>query len=483
MAANAGYGCLAPIVALRGRGVWVVASLASVQALIYQPGNIGYDPAYALVWGRELLQLQRPDFLAHIAPTPHPLSNLVGALASLAGTHAYTLLLALSFVSFAALGYAAFVAGTRSFGAIAGGACAAILLTRPLLVAETLQGSLDIPFLAFVLGALAVELGERRRPRAVLGLLVLAGLLRPEAWLLSAGYVVWRWRVEPRGAGLRLAPMVALAPVLWLIMDLAITGDPLYSLQRTQNLAIHFERPLGVGSAISQVPGYLAIVLGSAVVWCSLPACVAATWFLYERARLPAVIFLAGMASFLVIGLEGLPLLTRYLIVPAAISALFAGASLSGWRLLPAGSLPRRLAAVGAAAAAIVMVSSIPATHSNLSQVLAAASSRRVLQDDLRTVANKANAGGWLKRCGGIQIPTYRVSPMLSYWLGVRPSQIRVVHPNLSRGGLLVTSPVTTLANDDGFIPGNVLPPESLKLPPGFHILVSTRSWTLAERC
>ncbi len=44
----------------------------------------------------------------------------------------------------------------------------------------------DIPFLVLVLAALLVE---TRRPRAggpVLGLLALAGLLRPEAWLFSA---------------------------------------------------------------------------------------------------------------------------------------------------------------------------------------------------------------------------------------------------------------------------------------------------------
>ena len=57
---------------------------------------------------------------------------------------------------------------------------------------------LDIPYVAFVLGALLVE---SRRPRAgapVLALLALAGLLRPEAWVFSGLYWLYLLGLLPK---------------------------------------------------------------------------------------------------------------------------------------------------------------------------------------------------------------------------------------------------------------------------------------------
>ena len=215
--------------------------------------------------GKQLFALHAPSLRAPVAPTPHPLANVLGGIAALTGTGADTVLLAVSFLSFASLGYAAFAAGRRSFGTIAGIVAAAILLTRPLLIAETLQASLDIPFLALVLGALAVELGPRRRPAVVIGMLAVAGLLRPEAWLLAA-YLAWIWRTLPRRAVRALVVAAASAPVIWLLADWVLAGDPLYSLTRTQALAAHFDRPLGVGSAVSSVPSSLASLIGTPVL-------------------------------------------------------------------------------------------------------------------------------------------------------------------------------------------------------------------------
>jgi hypothetical protein len=55
-------------------------------------------------------------------------------------------------------------------------------------------------------------------------LLALAGLLRPEAWLLAAVY----------GVLTRRPALALLAPVLWLGFDLLLTGAPLFSLAGTR---------------------------------------------------------------------------------------------------------------------------------------------------------------------------------------------------------------------------------------------------------
>jgi hypothetical protein len=108
--------------------------------------------------------------------------------------------------------------------------------------------SIDVPFLALVLVAAAIEL---RRPRAgpqVLLVLGVAGLLRPEAWLLSGAYLLW---VLPAAAGRRRAELVAVAaapPLLWVLSDLWITGDALWSLHQARATARRlgeYESPLG----------------------------------------------------------------------------------------------------------------------------------------------------------------------------------------------------------------------------------------------
>ena len=61
----------------------------------------------------------------------------------------------------------------------------------------------DIPFAALVIGAVLLEAQRSRRGVPVLALLALAGLLRPEAWLLAGVY--WLW----------LAPVTARPPKSW----------------------------------------------------------------------------------------------------------------------------------------------------------------------------------------------------------------------------------------------------------------------------
>ena len=49
---------------------------------------------------------------------------------------------------------------------------------------QALTANVDVPFLALVLAAATLEAARPRRGLPVLALLAVAGLLRPEAWLL-----------------------------------------------------------------------------------------------------------------------------------------------------------------------------------------------------------------------------------------------------------------------------------------------------------
>ena len=76
-------------------------------------------------------------------------------------------------------------------------------------------------------------------------LLGVAGLLRPEAWLLALAWAAWALPVRRDRAAVVAAALAA--PLLWIAFDLAATGDPLHSLHGTQALAAAARAPARAG--------------------------------------------------------------------------------------------------------------------------------------------------------------------------------------------------------------------------------------------
>ena len=190
--------------------------------LMAGPGLVNYDTLYALVWGRELAHGSAPDLEVAIAPTPHPLADLAAIVLSplsswqidgLHGEPAALAVVAIAYVSLALLGWVVFALGREWFNTATGVLATVIVLTRVPVLDFGARAYVDIPFLVLVLGALLVETRSPRSGAPVLGLLALAGLLRPEAWLFSAFYLCWLlWpglRSSARHAGPRRARGVA----------------------------------------------------------------------------------------------------------------------------------------------------------------------------------------------------------------------------------------------------------------------------------
>src|SRR5215218_5764233 len=213
--------------ALLALGVLVVVAVF----LVFQTYP-NYDTHYTLVWGKELANGHLPDYDVFRTPTPHPLSTLVAWAMAPFGTASDRIL-----VLAALLGYVGFLAVMFAFtrrllteptsSAGTGGrtvafVAVAVLLTRTDMQLLALRAMFDLPFYLLVFGAALLEL---RRPRAgwpVLVLLALAGLLRPEAWLLGGVYWLWLARGIPRREAARLLLLVIAAPVLWLLADLIV---------------------------------------------------------------------------------------------------------------------------------------------------------------------------------------------------------------------------------------------------------------------
>src|ERR1019366_181102 len=124
----------------------------------------------------------------------------------------------------------------------------------------------DLPSAAAVLGALALEAARPRRATGPLVLLALAGLFRPEAWVLSAAY--WCY-VAPRASGrdrIRFAALAVLAPALWAVDDLLLTGNPIYSLTYTRQATVAAARPTGLTHALRRLLEVFTQNLGTPVL-------------------------------------------------------------------------------------------------------------------------------------------------------------------------------------------------------------------------
>lgn len=389
--------------ALRRGRAWVGAAttaivLAVLARLLYGRGTVGYDAAWALLWGEQLADGRLPTLDADGAPTPHPLAIAVYALSSpFGGTELVT---ALSWLAFGALGVVAYALGAALYSRWVGALFAALLLTRPLLVLEAGQAIIDVPFLTLVLAAMLVEVRRPRTGWAVPVLLGLAGLLRPEAWLLAAAWAVWAgWgsRAEhARRVALALAAIAA--PVVWLACDLVATGDPLHSLHGTQALAEQLGRPRELDTALRSTPAYLRYTLTAPVVWLGLAGCAAAIAAFYARTLLPLAVAGLGLLAFLALGVSGLPLLSRYLLLPAALLALWCAVAALGFTVAREARGPWW---AGGVVALVVLGVTAPGVRDQLRGHVSFLGGRTTVERDLGALLASAPVRTALERCGG----------------------------------------------------------------------------------
>src|SRR4051812_3885546 len=217
----------------------VIAGVAVVLKLVYAPWYLNYDARYALLWARDAWRGHKPEYLADFAPTPHPLETAASSLALPFGDHADTVVVWAILLTFGAVVYLVYRLGEQLFSRPVGVVAALVVLTRPALQRDAILAYQDVAFSALVIGAVLREARKPKQGWTVPVLLALAGLLRPEAWLLSALYLAYNWR---DGRRVPLALIAATAPVIWGLSDWIVTGDPLHSLHGTAELAVAADR-------------------------------------------------------------------------------------------------------------------------------------------------------------------------------------------------------------------------------------------------
>lgn len=369
-----------------------------------------YDSYYSLIWGREVAHGHLPSFEAYRAPTEHPLAVAIGVVLSPLGHSADRVFVLITIFSFVALVAGMYRLGRLCFTPFIGTLAAFLILTRFKFPSLAVRGYIDIPFMATVVWAGALEAARPRRGLPVFLLLAAAGLMRPEAWILSGIYFLWMsWRASWPDR-LRYAALTALAPVGWIATDVIVTGDPLFSLSSTKDLASELQRNQSGGGVLSALPSGLKTTVKVPVFFTGLVGIAIAVWRYPTRSVIPLVLFSAGTFTFLATGFLGLSVITRYLLVPGVTMSLFAALALGGFTMLRPGSRARQ--AWAATAAVVVLLGLVwTATHPPSfvrfnNELVFRGESGRSLYSLLEKPAVKRGL-----RCGPLSLPTHRVIP------------------------------------------------------------------------
>jgi hypothetical protein len=290
-----------------------------------------YDSYYQLLWGQDIAHGRLPDYSVFRSPTPHPLSELVGLMLSPFGLAADRLMVLITLVAWVGLLWAIYRFTKHLLGTLVAAVAVLVMLTRTDLEFFALRGVVDIWFLFFIFAAAAMEVHRPRRGMPVMLLLVLAGLLRPEAWVLAGVYVLWLF---PQTGIRGIWPYVLLAaaaPVIWVAWDWIVTGKPLYSLTSTRETAGEFKRDRGVVEAIKLVPDYIGANEKIVNVIIGGLGSLTALWMLRKRALMPVALMAIGLVTFLAIAAAGLSVIPRYLAVPSILFNLGVAVALTAW--------------------------------------------------------------------------------------------------------------------------------------------------------
>lgn len=297
-----------------------------LRVLSWKPSQSPDAWAY-LAWGQALLRGERPLY-NHALTTPKPLGMLLGIIAwPLPPDRGFQLVvIVLLGVMAAALYWVAFkAAGT--VGAVVALGCLGISAV----IGQSLQrGLIDGAAAALVMLAIAT----RGRHRLVC--LILAGLARPEAWLLAGVAAYSQATGSPRrrlAFGLLGA---AVAPLIWCTADLLLAGDAFASSDR-ENVIVKIMRlsPPTLSTSPGVIVSATATDIGGAAAAAGLAGIVLLAIRGHRRAGVvdPLVVaVLIGWPAAVLVEMRLVPFEARFLF--AAMAPLLVGCAVVGGVIL-----------------------------------------------------------------------------------------------------------------------------------------------------
>jgi hypothetical protein len=470
-------------------GLLALGALVVVAVFVVFRTYPNYDTYYTLIWGQELANGQLPDYDVLRTPTPHPLSTFVAWLMAPFGAASDRILVLASL--FALLGFyvATFVFTERLLGRTIALIALGVMLTRTDMQLLALRAMFDLPFYLLIFGAAVLEL---RRPRCgwpALVLLCLAGLLRPEAWLLAGVYWLWLAPELPRAELVRLALLVVAAPLIWMASDLIVTGEPLYSLTSTREVSGQFGRNRGLLDAIVHVPEYSGGNDRIVTVGAGGLGLLLAVHVLRRRAALPLALGGLGVATFLIIAAAGLSVIPRYMTIPSLLLSLCVAVALGGWTLVEGRA---RRVAIGIAIVSLALIGwRAPYYYRDFSKLADQAGFIEAQHRGLLGILDAPRVVPAVQSCAPITVPTHSAIPVIRYETGLPKEALEASIAQRrppSEGVLLIGrtfnfEPGTGRANTSKKPQASARKPWSNKPLPGFERIGRSGRWTAFVRC
>ena len=188
-----------------------------------------------------------------------------------------------------------------------------------------------------------------------------------------------------------------------------------------------------------------------------------------------------AIVAFCVLAAAGLPILGRYLLLPAAVLAIFCGAGAFGWANLPRGDRRRRPWAWFGVATLVLLAVFTPAQVDRLRALRHALERQDGIEDDLAALV-RAPPAAIRASCAPVTVPNHRPVPVLALQLDVAPRAIVSAQERRPARGTWVAPANGAVAHDYVLDPRDldkrIAPP-----PPGFTAAGGDASWRVATRC
>lgn len=412
--------------------------LVAVAGFFLYPTYPNYDSYYSLLWGRELLDLDPLSFEAYRAPTEHPLAIVFGAALSLLGEGSDRLMVLISLLALVALIAGVYRMARLAFTPLVALLAALIMLTRFDFPFLAVRAYIDIPYIVVIIWAGILEYERPRRGLPVFALLAAGGLMRPEAWLLAGLYwlwMVWGELASHRQSAVRAirerwgriagyTALAAVGPVAWALTDMAVTGDPLFSLHSTSDLAGELGRQRSLSDVPVALPEFFNRLVKLPVLAAGVAGIALGLWYVPTRIVMPGVLLLTGVGTFAAVGLAGLSVIDRYLIVAAVALCVFAALAIGGFTMLPRGRSRRVWSAGSSLAVAFGLLFTVthPPSFSAFNNEL---SFRADSHTSLKALLDSEPVRSTLARgCGPVSTPSHKIIPDVRWILDLPASEV-----------------------------------------------------------
>jgi hypothetical protein len=460
-----------------------------------RPMYPNYDTYYALIWGSEIAHFNLPDYYVFKTPTPHPLFNLYTALLSPLGGSAVRVITVASLAMYCGLLYGLYRLVKLQIGTLVAFVTLLVVLTRTDLMLFAMRSMLDIPFLLMIIWAAVLEFQKPRRGLAPMVLLVMAGLLRPEAWLIGGLYWLWLaygWVRDASGlpgerpsfkALIGYGLLVIAAPTIWLAWDWAVTGDALYSIHSTSEVAKVVNRQKSLPEAILLLPFYVDSGMHFVNGLAGAAGFLLAFWCYRKHMLMLAFLGAVGVVTYLLIAIGGLSVIARYLMIPSLVMCFGVAFALVGWERLR--GTPRKIGIGLAFFTLLMMLVSAPKYLSEARALNTSIDHVSVAYSRIGDILKDPKVEPMIKRCTPINAFTHESVPVIRYELRLPKDHVvattQVDAPPATGMQLMLTAALKPLQLTS--ISQTSRKPWTMYRLEGFDYVAENRAWIAFAHC